>query len=82
MKSLFKASQPLAACIALSTWLEPGLNWEVIPQPEHMASCSLCDKVHPDGEPHMGSKSHFREGAHDKSVRASVQSIAGWSEVL
>ena len=29
LKSLFKASQPLAACIALSTWLEPGLNWEV-----------------------------------------------------
>ena len=29
LKSLFKIKQPLAACIALSTWLEPGLNWEV-----------------------------------------------------
>ena len=29
LKSLFRLKQPLAACIALSTWLEPGLDWEV-----------------------------------------------------
>ena len=29
LKSLFRMKQPLAACIALSTWLEPSLNWEV-----------------------------------------------------
>ena len=29
LTSLFRLKQPLAACIALSTWLEPGLDWEV-----------------------------------------------------
>ena len=29
LKSMFKAQQPLAACVALSTWLEPGFNGEV-----------------------------------------------------
>lgn len=43
LKSLSKASQPLAACIALSTWLEPGLNWEVTSWLPHV-TCSC----HPD----------------------------------
>ena len=38
LKSLFKAKQPLAACIALSTWLEPGMNLEVM-QTGHRSSC-------------------------------------------
>ena len=79
LKSLFRLKQPLAACIALSTWLEPGLDWEV--------ACCFSPKEDTVVSWHMGRAAYLSctlgafclpviaraTCSHARSVRFSVQ---------